>query len=33
MMNFEQLYPALHANLKTSNGMDVSEEDIFFQPV
>ena len=30
MMNFEQLYPALHANLKTSNGMDVSEEDIFF---
>ena len=31
MMNFEQLYPALHANLKTSNGMDVSEEDIFFQ--
>ncbi len=30
MMNFEQLYPALHANLKTANGMDVSEEDIFF---
>lgn len=30
MMNFEQLYPALHANLKTSSGMDVSEEDIFF---
>jgi hypothetical protein len=30
MMNFEQLYPALHANLKTSQGMDVSDEDIFF---
>ncbi|WP_216825893.1 DUF1214 domain-containing protein [Sulfitobacter sp. SK012] len=30
MMNFEQLYPALHANLKTSQGMDISDEDIFF---
>ena len=30
MMNFEQLYPALHANLKTSQGMAISDEDIFF---
>jgi hypothetical protein len=30
MINFEQLYQALHANLKSSNGMEVSEEELFF---
>ena len=30
MMNFEQLYPALLKNLKTSNGLDLSDDDIFF---
>ena len=30
MMNFETLYPALLSNMKTSNGKDFAEEDIFF---
>jgi len=30
MMNFEQLYPALLANMKASHGLDASEEDVFF---
>ena len=30
MINFEQLYQALHANLKSSNGMEVSEGELFF---
>ncbi|WP_083101348.1 DUF1214 domain-containing protein [Pseudophaeobacter leonis] len=30
MMNFETLYPALLSNMKTSNGMDFTEDDIFF---
>lgn len=30
MMNFETLYPALLNNFKTSNGLDLSDNDIFF---